>query len=239
MRFRTLPTSLCRAVVLAACLMGMAVPASAQTPARETVTDERVWLVVALQSRADRPGPWRWSFENILRSRDGVQTIDVAGVRPIVNYTIDRHSTVGGGYAYVVNSPESLDVVEHRVFQQYIWTNKFGAGTFTARVRLEERFLEANSGVAVRLRQQYRFSHPIKRGSPFSLIGYDELFIHLNETTRYPQGVDQNRIFGGVGQTINRMLRYEVGYLNQYAPSHGNAAARMNHVLSGSFGISF
>jgi hypothetical protein len=195
--------------------------------------------VVALQSRADRPGPWRWSFENILRSRDGVQTIDVAGVRPIVNYTIDSHSTVGGGYAYVVYSPETTGLAEHRVFQQYIWTNKFGAGTFTVRERLEERFFEGNSGVAVRLRQQFRYSRPVKRGSKFSLIGYDELFIHFNETTAYKQGVDQNRIFGGIGQTLNRMLRYEVGYLNQYYPSHGVAAARLNHVLSGSFGISF
>jgi hypothetical protein len=228
-----------RAAALAACLLGAAGPANAQTTPRETVTDERVWLVVALQSRADRPGPWRWSFENILRSRDGVSTIDIAGLRPILNYTIDKHSTVGGGYAYVVNLPETIALVEQRIFQQYIWTNKFGAGTFSVRERLEERFLDGNSGVAVRLRQQFRYSHPIKPGSRFSVIGYDELFVHFNETTAYKQGVDQNRLFGGIGDTINKTVRFELGYLNQYSPTHGVAAPRMNHVLSGSFAISF
>ena len=220
-------------------LVGVANQAAAQSPSSTTVTDERVWFVLGLQSRTDRPGPWRWAVENILRTRDGVNVIDVAGIRPIVNYVIDKHSTVGGGYAFVVNSPETIALHEHRVFQQYIFTSKIATGTLTVRERLEERFIEKNSGMAGRLRSQVRYSLPIKPGSKFSLIGYDELFVHLNDTTVTRQGVDQNRIFGGFGQVINPMFRYEVGYLNQYYPGHNIVPPRMNHVLSGAFGISF
>ena len=220
-------------------LFGIAGRASAQTPVRETVTDERVWFVFVMQSRADRPGPWRISVENIIRTRDGVNAIDVLGLRPILNYVIDKHSTVGGGFGMVMYTPATTSLIEQRIFQQYIFTTKLGGGTFTLRERLEERFIEGNSGMAARLRQQFRYSLPIKPGSHFSIVGYDELFLHLNDTTATRKGVDQNRIFGGIGQTINSSMRYEVGYLNQFAPGHDLVAPRMNHVLSGSVAISF
>ena len=239
MGLRKLLSHLFRGVAVASCLLVFAGRAGAQTPALDTVTDERVWLSVALTSRSDAPGPWRWAFENIMRTREGVSVIDVASIRPIINYVIDKHSTVGGGYQYAVNLPATTALVEHRIFQQYIFTTKIGRGTFVLRERLEERFIENNSGMAARLRQQFRYSLPVRPGSRFSLVGYDELFLHLNDTTATHQGVDQNRIFGGIGQTINSRLRYEVGYLNQYYPGRTAVAARMNHVLSGSFAIAF
>ena len=226
------------AAVAALVLFGLAGPALAQTTP-DTVVDERIWFTLALQQRADAPGPWRWGFEMLARTRNGVDAIDTTTIRPLLNYVIDSHSTVGGGYAFVVASPATTALVEHRWFQQYIFTAKILGGTLTVRERLEERFIEGNSGMAGRLRSQVRFSRPIKRGSRFSLIGYDELFVHLNDTTSTRQGVDQNRIFGGMGQTINPRIRYEVGYLNQFGPGHGVAAARMNHILLGAVGISF
>lgn len=240
LRFSLLARRLCVAALLALLMMlGVAGRALAQTPVRETVTDERVWFVLVMQTRADRPGPWRYSVENIIRTRDGINAIDVLGVRPIVNYVIDKHSTVGGGFGMVMYTPATTSLIEQRLFQQYIFTTKLWRGTFTVRERLEERFIEGNSGMAARLRQQFRYSMPIRTGSKFSIVGYDELFLHLNDTTATDQGVDQNRIFGGIGQTINASMRYEVGYLNQYAPAHGAVAPRMNHVLSGSFAFSF
>ena len=236
---RTFHISFWRIAALALCLLGPAGRAFAQTAPRDTVVDERIWTTLALQRRADAPGPWRWSLETIVRTRDGVNAIDVASLRPILNFNINSHSTVGGGYSYVVYSPATTGLVEHRWFQQYIFTSKLAGGTLTVRERLEERFIEHNSGVAGRLRNQLRYSHPIKKGSPFSIVGYDELFLHLNDTTATRAGVDQNRIFAGVGQTLSKRYRYEVGYLNQFAPGRDLIASRMNHVLSGSFAIGF
>jgi hypothetical protein len=221
------------------CFAASAGRASAQTAPRDTVVDERVWATFVLQRRADAPGPWRWSLETIVRTRDGVKAIDVASLRPIVNFNINSHSTIGGGYSYVVYSPATTGLVEHRWFQQYIFTSKLAGGSFIVRQRLEERFIENNSGVAARLRNQARYSHPIKKGSRFSIVGYDELFLHLNDTTATRAGVDQNRIFAGIGETLSKRYRYEVGYLNQYLPGRDLIANRMNHVLSGSFAVSF
>lgn len=225
--------------MLACCLLGGARGAHAQVVSRDLVTDERVWFTLAFQSRADAPGHWRWSFENIARSRDGVSTLDNAAIRPLLNYVINKHSTVGGGYAYVVYWPAvGSSFSEHRAFEQYIFTSKIPTGAFTLRERLEQRVVEHNDGTAWRLRQQFRYSHPLKAGSPVALVGYDELFVHLNGTKAFKQGVEQNRIFGGISDTINKTLRFEVGYLNQYGPGHG-LAAKMNHILSGNLAISF
>jgi hypothetical protein len=160
------------ALLLGLCLAGLPSAARAQT-----VTDERVWVTVALQSRTDRPSPWRWSIENILRTRDGVSAIDVVSLRPILNYAINKHSTVGGGYAYVEYSPATVGLIEHRWFEQYIWSGAMTGGTLTVRSRLEERFSDGNDRAAFRLREQVRFSHPVKRGSRIAVAGYDELFL--------------------------------------------------------------
>ena len=222
--------------MLACCLFGAARQAQAQLT---TITDERVWFTLMFQSKTDTKGPWRWSFENIVRSRDGVSTVDNAGIRPILNYVINKHSTVGGGYAYIEYWPDAKPSFhEQRAFEQYIFTSKVPGGNFTLRERLEQRFTEHNDGTAFRLRQQFRYSHGIKKGSPISLVGYDELFIHLNQTRLLRQGVEQNRIFGGISDTINKTWKFEVGYLNQYVPGHG-LTAHMNHVLSTNLAIAF
>jgi len=202
------------------------------------VTDERLWINVALQSRTDRPSPWRWSFENIVRTRDQASTIDIAGVRPIVSYVFDKHSSVGGGYAWLEYSPATIGVREQRLVEQYIWTGPLSGGTLSIRSRVEQRFIDGNSGVAARLREQARFSHPVSKGSRLAIVAYDELFVHLNTTTVTRRGIDQNRAFGGIAYALSRSARFEVGYVNQFAPGRG-ARNRMNHVLSGAFGLSF
>jgi hypothetical protein len=222
--------------VAALCLLGlMGLPARA---AAQTVTDERVWLVLVLQERADKPSPWRWSAETILRTRNGVQDLDVAAFRPILTYAIDRHSSIGGGVAVAVYSPATPGIVEMRVFQQYIWSGPVSGGTLSARVRFEQRFIETNSAMAMRLRLQGRFSHPVRTGSKIALVGYDELFLHLNTTTAAHRGVEQNRAFAGISDTLTRSMRVEVGYVNQFGPGHG-ARDRMNHVLFGTLVLTF
>jgi len=219
--------------VLLLALLSLASRAAAQT-----VTDERLWINVVLQSRADRPSPWRWSFENIVRARDHVTTLDVVGVRPMITYVLNRHSSVGGGYAWLEASPATKAIHEQRLVEQYVWTGALSGGALSIRSRVEQRFVEGNSGVAWRVREQVRFSHPVRTGSRIAVVGYDELFVHLNTTTAARSGIEQNRAFAGIADVLSRTARFEVGYVNQFAPGHG-ARNRMNHVLSGALIFSF
>ena len=46
------------------------------------------------------------------------------------------------------------------------------------------------------------------------------------------QGLDQNRGFVGIGYRISPEIKTEIGYMNQYIPSHSAANDRMNNIIS-------
>ena len=216
-----------------ACAVTLLTLALAPIPAdAQTITDERIWLGLILQERAGTESPWRWSVESLLRTRDGASTVDVVSVRPVVGYDVTSRSSLWVGYAWSPSFPPSGGTsIEQRLYQQYIWSGRVMRHALSSRTRLEQRFIEGNSGVLVRLRQQVRVSRPLRAGSRISITVYDELLVHLNTTRRARRGVDQNRAFGGIGVAIRTNVRLETGYLNQFSPGRGSPG-RMNHVLS-------
>jgi len=225
-----------QALLLAGCVCAWPAAAAAQ----DTITDERVWFTLNLQERGSPDSPWRWTFETILRSRDGVDDLDTLSLRPTVIYTLDTHSSVGGGYAFAPMFPVTGGVVtEHRPYAQYGFISGLAGGTLTLRARIEARFIEGNDGTLMRLRNQARYTRPFHRGSKLSWMAYDEFFVHLNDTRLRPQGVDHNRLFGGLQIAAWPAVRIDAGYLNQFLPGHRGAADRMNHVLSTVLAISF
>jgi len=224
------------ALLLAGCVCAWPVAAAAQ----DTVTDERVWFTLSLQERGSPDSPWRWTFETIVRSRDGLNELDTLSLRPTVIYSVNKHSSVGGGYAFAPMFPVAGGaIIEQRAYGQYSFTTGLAGGTFTYRMRLEARFIEGNDGTLMRLRNQARYTRPLQPGSRIAWIAYDELFLHLNDTRLRPDGVDHNRIFGGLQIAAWPAGRVEAGYLNQFIPGHRGTADRMNHVLSTVLAISF
>ncbi len=202
-------------------------PASAQV-----LTDERLWANLSLQERQGTESPWRWSSEFVLRTREGIEEVDVFVIRGLVGYDVTEHSSTYVGFALIPSFPASGGtLLEKRLFQQYLWSGHGLGGTLSLRTRLEQRWSESNSGLAVRVRQQIRYTRPIVPRSRLSLVGWEEIFVHTNATTRYDRGLDQNRVFGGVSRTVNEKLRFEVGYLNQFSHSV-SGPNRINHILS-------
>ena len=207
----------------------------------QTVTDERVWFSLPVQGHiGSDDSPWRWSMELILRSRDGLDDLDTATVRPSLLYNFSSRASVGGGYANSTLLPATgQNITEHRIFGQFTWNQPGAFGTLSLRTRLEDRFIETNDGQIGRLRQQVRFSHPIHKGGRLAIVGAEEILFHLNDTSRLAKGVEQNRLFAGISHALTPSMRIEIGYLNQYYPGHRGANARMNHVLSTSMGMAF
>jgi Na+-translocating ferredoxin:NAD+ oxidoreductase RnfD subunit len=206
----------------------------------QTVTDERVWMVLAMQQRFRAASPWKWAVDSQVRTREGVDALDVAIVRPAVTYDLTSRSSVGGGYAYIATFPASGSVTsEQRVFEQYTWTGHRSGATVALRTRCDQRSIENNSGVSYRIREQVRVSHAVSAGSKVTLVVWDEIMVNANDTTRNGRGIDQNRVFGGVGVPLNPKVRFEAGYLNQYSPGHHGGPNKMNHVLSANVGVTF
>ena len=203
------------------------IPASAQV-----ITDERLWTNVSVQERSGTESPWRWAGEFVLRTRDGVDDLDVVVSRGIIGYDLTDRSSGWVGFAVIPSFPDlGGTVVEKRLFQQYLWSGRGLGGTVTLRTRFEQRWTEGNTGLAWRVRQQVRFSRPFAPRSRFSWVGTEEIHFHTNDTARYDRGFDQNRVFGGISRTVKQNVRFEIGYLNQYSHSV-TGPNRMNHILS-------
>lgn len=211
-------------------------PASA---AAQLITDERVWANLSLQERQGTESPWRWSAEFSLRMRDGVDEVDTVIARGLIGYDLTDRTSAALGFGVIPSFPVAGGtLIEKRLFEQCLWNGHALGGTLALRTRLEQRWAEANSGLAWRVRQQVRYSRPIAPDSRFALVGYDEFQVHLNETLRYDRGFDQNRAFGGISRTVNHTLRLEVGYLNQFLHSV-IGPNRLNHILSVGTVLSF
>ena len=164
--------------------------------------------------------------------------IDSVGERLTLGRDLTTRSGVGGGYANVSSLPAGGGVlVEHRVFEQYSWSGRVARETLSLRTRLEQRFIEANSGTDVRLRQQIRIGHALTSDGRLSLVAADEIMWHLDATSRSARGLDQNRLSGGLRRKLSRRVDLEAGYLNQYSRGQSGPAHR-NHVVSLTMSVS-
>lgn len=227
--------SILRLLAIIVTLTLLLIPARAQA---QTVTDERLWFTGVLQD--DGGAPWHWTVETLARSRNGIDDLDSFGLRGYLTRDVSARSTVGGGYGLALSYPAiGRDLTEHRFFGQYGFRLPVSGGTLSFRTRIEDRWILDDTGHVWRFRQQIRFTHPFREGSQWSIVGFGEIFVHLNSSNRYVKGVDQVRGFGGVGFRFSARARMEAGYLNQFIPGPGIAPDRMNHVLSTSLQLLF
>ncbi len=217
----------------------MVLLAAVSPAAAQTIVDERVWLGLSIQERSGTARPWRWAVETQLRTRDGVDTVDVFTVRPSIGYDLTSRSSIWLGYVASSMFPDIGGVrQEHRLVQQYTWIAPASRGTLSSRVRLEERFIEGDGPAAWRVRELVRYVRPVSSGSRTSWVAWDELLVHLRTTTHTTRGVDQNRVFLGLSRSFGSSMRIEAGYLNQFINGH-EIQNRMNHILSVSLALTY
>lgn len=203
----------------------------ASAPALAAQEDEQVWLA---QFSTIEVGDKVLLFSDVqFRLTDGADRLGQVLVRPAVGYRITPSDTLFLGYAYVRTEPlNGAPTDEHRMFQQALVRIAGGPGkvTLTGRTRLEQRWLEGRSDMGWRLRQQVRMDAPVAKG--VNAIVWAEPFVNF-DTTSWGQraGLDQVRVFGGVGLPLARGIALEAGYSGQYVNRY-NAPDRMNHIGS-------
>ncbi len=210
----------------------------------QTTEDEGWWTAVFTQGELsfeqDESSRWRWWFDGHARFQDDSDGFDVSIVRPGIGYKLTDNTTAWAGYGWIHTDPigggASFD--ESRIWQQLTWSRQCGDFRIGLRPRFEQRFLTTGEDTGMRFRQFASARAPISADERVTLVLWDEVFIHLNDTdfgTR--SGFNQNRAFFGFGwkpcpeQTKSRV---EIGYLNQFI--NGSAGRdRMNHLLAVNF----
>ncbi len=179
-------------------------------------------------------------FDGQLRSTDEIEHLQSFIIRPGLNYHASKNIILTVGYAYVGNrrviEMVSDMVPEHRIWQQFIYNQRFKGGHFTSlqhRVRLEERFIGKSylengslvndgSEFSLRLRYFLRTIFPLIKTDNFTDGAFislqDELFVNLDNATTLTNGefFDQNRAYASLGWRFNPKFDLEVGYMYQY-----------------------
>lgn len=200
--------------------------------------DFRVWTSLVMDGPLGEKT--RWTTEIQPRWRNNAGDFDQLIVRPSVSYALSDKSSVALGYAYVETDTGRRTSKEDRLWQQFSYQSKYEGYSWSSRTRLEQRELDLGDDTSHRLRQMLRASHPMASESKWHWLGWNELFVNLNDTNwAGGSGFNQNRLFAGAMWRYEKTSRVEFGYLNQYVNTPGNRENQMNHVLAATWFIGF
>lgn len=140
-------------------------------------------------------------------------------LRTGLNYHISPEAIATAGYGYIdtdntfYDGDFDINLIEHRIFEQFILKNKVWEFLFEHRYRLEQRFLDFDGAKDTQHRARYRIQMTLPLTDTFFLNFYDELFINLQDDL-----FGQNRLYGAVGMNITENSNIQIGYLrNQFS----------------------
>lgn len=182
----------------------------------------------------------QWSIHTEVQYRNHTVApvnIEQLLLRTGVNYHLAKHAILTLGYGYIASHdfeseqkpPESK---EHRIFQQFILTNKVSRVKFEHRYRLEQRWVNGD----YRNRFRYRVMAFVPLNKPTITTGtvflglYDEIFVNGKQTF-----FDRNRLYGALGYQINSGTQVQVGYLRQRVNAFGKGYLQFGVVFNPDF----
>lgn len=204
-----------RLAMLWAALVVSALPVSGQA---DTRADFQVWnaLLSTAKLSDDAPDVRLWLDVHLRRG----ENINTVIARPGLGYVLADWASVWAGYAWVPvtrdgTGMEDATAHEHRIWQQLVLKGSAvdGAVALMARTRFEQRLLEDNSEMALRIRQFARVGYRPGNKGVLGLSMWDELFWGLSDTDLTAAGYDQNRLFVGPAFFVRKGMRLEGGYL--------------------------
>ena len=201
-----------RAYLLPLALLGVVQTSAAQA------ADEifEFWVTPSVEAKLGRG---RVELETSHRIRDGRD--DTHFVRLWYSQSIAKGVTLYGGIEQRVTGQTG----ERRLHQQL----SYKTGIFRGRTRLEQRFVEDNPLMGLRVRQRLGFSIPIGTSKRLAAVANVEGFMTLRATTATGQtGLTAVRTLIGVNYKVSDNLDVGLGYLRAQDIRRG-AADRVGH----------
>jgi hypothetical protein len=174
---------------------------------------------------------WGAAFDGQFRSSNHVGYLRNMLLRPSASYYFNKDRRLDLGYAYIATNGRTTSGAktfrpEHRIFEQFIISQKAGVNTgITHRFRLEQRFLGQTATqpdvYAQRFRYFVRGVVPLSKQAPFTKGSFvalqNEVFANVQNKDKINKHFfDQNRAYAAFGYRVSKQFDVEVGYLNQY-----------------------
>tara|TARA_R110002073_G_scaffold6102_4_gene36978 strand:- start:1331 stop:2032 length:702 start_codon:yes stop_codon:yes gene_type:complete len=176
------------------------------------------WLIYIGNKKLNQ----KWNIHNEVQYRNynAIGDLEQLLLRTGLGYTFNENKNnvlLGYGYIlsenYIGGTDEKVSVNEHRIFQQFTSKQNIGKVKLNHRYRFEQRFVE--SDFKMRFRYFLALNMPLSTKenglSKYYLSAYNEIFLNTKSSI-----FDRNRVYGGIGYTVNKNVRVEAGYMNQF-----------------------
>ena len=211
---------------------------------KKGVTISLVALIIALmlpniaQSQDSDFGNWmiyignkklndKWNLHNEVQYRNynAISDLEQLLLRTGLGYTFNEaKNNILLGYGYILsenyagNTDEKISINEHRIYQQFTSKQSIGKVKLNHRYRFEQRFVE--SDFKMRFRYFLGLNIPLNNKengeNAFYLSAYNEIFLNTESSI-----FSRNRVYGGIGYKINKNIKIETGYMNQFFETSG------------------
>ncbi len=180
------------------------------------------WLIYIGNKKLNQ----KWNLHNEVQYRNynAIGDLEQLLLRTGLGYNVSEKDNVLLGYGYILSenyigdTDDKVSVNEHRIFQQFTTKQKIGKLKLGHRYRFEQRFVE--SDFKMRFRYFLSFNYPLVQSEDESyklyLSAYNEVFLNTKSSV-----FDRNRVYGGLGYKLNKNLRFELGYMNQFFENSG------------------
>ncbi len=199
-------------IKMAALILGLMLPISAQSQDSNFGN----WLIYIGSKKLNQ----KWNIHNEVQYRNynAIGDLEQLLLRTGLGYTFNggkNNVLLGYGYIlsenYLDNNTDKVSVNEHRIFQQFTSKQKIGIVALSHRYRFEQRFVESN--YKMRFRYFLALNIPLtnKENNKLYFSAYNEIFLNTESAV-----FDRNRVYGGLGYHINKNIRLEAGYMNQF-----------------------
>jgi hypothetical protein len=161
---------------------------------------------------------WNLHHEVQYRNYDAIGDLEQLLLRTGLGYTFGeskKNILLGYGYILSENYNSEMDlkksVNEHRIFQQFISKQKLGKLKLSHRYPFEQRFVESDFKMRVRYFLGVNVPISSEEENKYYFSAYNELFLNTKSKL-----YDRNRLYGGFGYHLNKKVRLELGYMNQF-----------------------
>jgi hypothetical protein len=191
--------------------------------AASTEIESKFWANFQLSGPLSADKTWHYYLEPQLRFVDDPYKFNQANLYAGVYKTVTASTSLWIGVMRRFEIKSDGDVfLENRLWEQMVAElYQRDRVKIVSRSRFEQRKNVDSAVIANRFREKLTLQIPIAGESGYFIELADEVFFQLNQPEWVTQRVfSENRATIGLEIPINKIARYEVGYLNQYQYSN-------------------